>query len=352
MYDSIIIGAGPIGLEAAAVFKRAGIHYAHLEQGQIGSTIARWPRDTRFFSSPEWVAIAGIPIQTRGQEIITGEEYLAYLRQVVEILDLQVRTYEEVSAITGRAGGFRVTTTALDRTERQYESCSIVLATGDMNHPCRLGILGEDLPHVTHYWRDPHEYFRRRLLIVGGANSAVEAALRCWRAGASVALSYRGAALSEKRLISRLYLEIDLLIKNRRIEFFPGTEVAEIRPGRALLRQTAAKDGGTELPADFIYLATGFTMDLTLYQQLGVATEGTELRPVVDPQTMETNVPGVYVIGTATGGNQRGYKVFITTSHRHCLAVARAIAPEAHVDSAWVGNLAVRDYPLSSDDVE
>lgn len=353
MYDAIIIGAGPIGLEAAAVFKRAGIRYLHLEQGQIGETITRWPRDTQFFSSPEWVAIAGMPIQTRGQEIVTGEAYLAYLRQVVEVLDLPVNTYETVTSVSGRTGAFTVVTRRMDGTEQTYTTRTIVLATGDMNAPRLLNLSGEDLPHVTHYWRDPHEYFRRRLLIVGGANSAVEAALRCWRAGASVALSYRGEALSEKRLISRLYLEINLLIKNRRIEFYPATEVVEIRPGTTMLRSTGAAVG-TELPvaADFVYLATGFTMDQRLYQQLGVATEGTELRPLVDPQTMETNVPGVYVIGTATGGNQRGYKVFITTSHRHCLAVAGAIAPEARIDPAWVGNLSARDYRLSSADVE
>ena len=333
IYDAILIGAGPIGLE----------------QGQIGATITRWPRNTTFFSSPEWIAIAGVPIQTQGQDRITGESYLAYLRQVVEVLDLQVNTYESVTEVTGSAGAFTVTTRRLDGSHAVYTGKTIVLATGDMNAPRMLDVPGEGLPHVTHYWRDPHDYFRRSLMIVGGANSAVEAAIRCWRAGARVRLSYHGESLSEKRLISRLYLEIDLLIKNRQISFFPQTVVQEIRPGGVTL---AGPDGSQQVRADFVYVATGFTMDQRLYQQLGVSTEGEEQRPAFDPKTMQSNVPGVYVVGTATGGNQRGYKVFITTSHEHCLAAARAIKPDARIDAAWVGNLPARDYPLSSKDVE
>ncbi|MFW6261877.1 MAG: NAD(P)-binding domain-containing protein, partial [Spirochaetota bacterium] len=353
-----------------------------------------WPRNTRFFSSPEWSAIAGVPIQTVGQEIVTGERYLAYLRQVVEVFDLDVHTYEPVTAVTGSAGDFEVATRDLAGAEHTYRSATVVLATGDMNHPRTLGVPGEDLPHVTHYWTDPHLYYRRRLLIVGGRNSAVEAALRCWRAGVKVAISYRGGILDEKRLISRLHLEIDLLIRNGQIDFYPLSEPAEIRPGSVALRGVAADENlastaasahggranltepGTtrEVDADFVYLATGFEMDQSLYEELGVTTEGDERKPTHDPQTMESNVPGVYVVGTAIGGNQRGYKVFITTSHEHCTKAARAIAARAEAEAeaeavdaepgaavaaradsipdCWVGNHPSRDYPLSSKDVE
>lgn len=379
-YDTILIGAGPIGIEMATVLRRAGLRYLHLEAGALGETITRWPRNTQFFSSPEWIAIAGVPIQTEGQEIVTGERYLAYLRQVVEIFDLDVHTYEPVTGITGGEGDFTVATRDLAGAEHTYRSATVVLATGDMNHPRAIGVPGEDLPHVTHYWTDPHLYYRRRLLIVGGRNSAVEAALRCWRAGVKVAVSYRGGLLDEKRLISRLHLEIDLLIRNGRIDFYPLSEPAEIRPGSVALRGVAADDNlastaasahggrahltepGTtrEVDADFVYLATGFEMDQSLYEMVGVTAEGEERRPTHDPKTMESNVPGVYVVGTAIGGNQRGYKVFITTSHEHCTKTARAIAaraPGAGADAdaiadSWVGNHPSRDYPLSSKDVE
>ncbi|MFW6289217.1 MAG: NAD(P)-binding domain-containing protein, partial [Spirochaetota bacterium] len=351
-----------IGIETASVFKRAAMSYLRLEAGALGETITRWPRDTQFFSSPEWIAIAGVPIQTRGQEIVTGELYLAYLRQVVEIFDLEIRTYERVTAVAGSLGDFRVTTYDLAGAEHSYLSRTVVLATGDMNRPRRIGVPGEDLPHVSHYWSSPHRYFQRRLLIVGGRNSAVEAALRCWRAGVRVAITYRGAALDEKRLISRLHLEIDLLIRNGQVDFYPLTAPVEFRRGRTVLRGVESGES-EEVDTDFVYLATGFEMDQSLYASLGVATEGEEKRPVHDPATMESNVRGVYIVGTSIGGNQRGYKVFITTSHVHCVRAARAIMTSISertgesrdatvVSDSWVGNHRSRDYPLSSKDVE
>jgi thioredoxin reductase (NADPH) len=352
-YRVALIGAGPIGIEMATVLKRAGVPYVHLEGGAIGETITRWPRNTQFFSSPEWIAIAGMPIQTQGQEIVTGEQYLAYLRLIVERFELDIHSYEQVTSVEGELGAFTVHTRAHAGIEQTYECESVILATGDMNHPRTIGVPGEDLPHVTHYWKDPHLWFQKRLLIVGGRNSAVEAALRCWRSGANVAISYHGEKLDEKRLISRLHLEIDLLIKNGQIEFYPQTSPVRIEPGRTILRSDAdGKSSELTVESDFVYLATGFLMDQTLYRELGVALEGDVQSPVHDPATMESNVPGVYVVGTSIGGNQRGYKVFITTSHEHCLKAARAIAPDAPVEESWVGNLHTRDYPLSSKDVE
>ena len=346
--EVVIIGAGPIGVEMAAVLERQGTRYVLLDAGALGESITRWPRDTRFFSSSEWVAVAGIPIQTRDQGIVTGEEYLAYLRQTVEVLNLNLITYEAVEKITPLPdAGFRLSTRTHSGMQNQYRTRFVILAGGDMNHPRLLGIPGEDLPHVTHYWKDPHTYFQKRLLIVGGKNSAVEAALRCWRAGARVSVSYRGPALDEKRLISRLCLEIGLLIQNRQIDFYGSTTPVRIENGRVIL-----EPGAREVPADFVYLATGFTMDEELYKQLGIPLTSPERIPSFDPATMETPAPGAYVIGTATGGNQRRYRVFITTSHIHCLRAARSMFPNRPVREEWVGNLHTRDYPLSSADVE
>ena len=346
--EVVIIGAGPIGVEMAAVLERQGTRYILLDAGALGESITRWPRDTRFFSSSEWVAVAGIPIQTRDQGIVTGEEYLAYLRQVVEVLNINLKTYEAVEEITRLPdSGFRLSSRTHVGTRIEYRTRFVVLAAGDMNHPRLLGIPGETLPHVTHYWNRPHTYFQKRLLIVGGKNSAVEAAIRCWRAGARVSISYRGPALDEKRLISRLDLEIDRLIQNRQSDFHGSTTPVRIENGRVIL-----DPGAREIPADFVYLATGFTMDEELYEQLGIPRIGPERIPAFDPATMETPAPGAYVIGTATGGNQRRYRVFITTSHIHCLRAARSMFPHRPLREEWVGNLHTRDYPLSSADVE
>src|SRR5579859_5969729 len=186
-YDVTIIGAGPIGIELAVCLQQAGVSYLHLDASQIGHTLTWWPRMTSFFSTTERLAIAGVHIQNNHQQRITGEEYLAYLRGVIELFDLQIRTYEPVSSMQATGEGFLISTRPQSG-ERQYHSRRVVLALGDMHWPNRLNIPGEDLPHVSHYFRDPHDYFRTRLLIIGGKNSAVEAALRCWRTGASVTI--------------------------------------------------------------------------------------------------------------------------------------------------------------------
>ncbi len=346
LYDAILIGAGPIGVEMASVLRRADISYVHLESGPVGSAIARWPRNTRFFSSPEWISLAGVPIQSVLQTAPTGEDYLAYLRSIVETLDLRIRTYEPVIELSGHKGDFSARTRDLAGVTHTYRGRTVILATGDLNRPRMLGVDGEDLPHVTHYWNDPHDYFQRRLLIVGGRNSAIEAAVRCWRAGARVTLSYRRRAIDEGRTISRLALEARLLIEKGRIDFFPESRVREFRLGVTIMEDER------EIPTDFAYLATGYEMDFTLYDQLGIGRRGEEERPAYDPQTMESNVAGAYVIGTATGGNQDRFTVFITTSHEHCLRAARSIAPNRTIQEAWVGNISSRDYPLSPSDIE
>src|SRR5437016_4603448 len=184
-----VIGAGPIGLELAVELKRAGIDYVQFDAGQIGSTIEWYPPQMLFHSSSDRLALAGVPIQTANQQKITREEFLAYLRALVQQFGLTVRTYERVVRVdTLRDGGFELHTEALDGAHRTRAE-RIVLAIGAMHAPRLLDILGEELPHVTHYFGDPHKYFGKRLLIVGGRNSAVEAAVRCHRAGAEVTLS-------------------------------------------------------------------------------------------------------------------------------------------------------------------
>jgi len=188
-----VIGAGPIGIELAIALEQAGVDYIQLDASQIGATIAWYPQEMLFHSSADRLSLAGVPLQVPDQQKPKREEYLAYLRSLVMQFDLKVRTYERVEeAKPLPGGGFELLTRSL-RGEQRYQFEAVVLAIGAMHAPRLLGIPGEELPHVSHYFYDPHTYFGKKLLIVGGRNSAVETAVRCQRAGAGVTLSYRRA---------------------------------------------------------------------------------------------------------------------------------------------------------------
>src|SRR5687767_10390776 len=190
LFEVGIIGAGPIGLELAVALKQRKIDYVHFDAKQIGYTISWFAPQTKFFSSNERIAIAGVPLATPDQTKSTREQYLTYLRSIVQQFDLKVNTYEPVAAIDNVAGEFSVSTNS-KLGPRRYRAGKIVLATGGTDRPRKLNIPGEDLPHVSHYFNDPHDYFDQDLLIIGGKNSAVEAALRSHHAGARVSISYR-----------------------------------------------------------------------------------------------------------------------------------------------------------------
>jgi len=327
--DVIIVGAGPIGIELAVTLKRAGVDSLHFEAGQIGQTIFNWPRFTRFLSNPETLAIAGVPTTSVGQDRLTGEEYLAYLRGVVRQFDLNIATYHRVVDIAADQGGFTVKTLS-PRGESDYRCRRIVLAVGDMAANKRLGVPGEDLPHVRHWYTDPHEFFGKRVLIVGGRNTAVEAALRCHRIGAEVTLSYRRAQIDPLLTSHKLGPLIEDLISGGHVRFLPETlPVAFTTAGATLaavdLSGRPADLGRFEEDADFVLVLVGFTADTRLFDLAGVTFTGPEGSPTCNPETMETNIPGVYVAGTAAVAGQQGHSLFIETSHAHVEKIARAL---------------------------
>ncbi len=368
--DTVIVGAGPIGLEVAAGLRRAGHPYIQLDAGPIGHTMTWWAPGTRFFSSPERIEIAGVPLATPAQDKATREEYLTYLRTVVAAHGLRVETFRRVVSARRAGDGFELgvvrSPAGVGGPEEERRGARpaggpvpetircrrVVLAIGDMHAPRRLGVPGEDLPHVSHYFEDPHRYVGRRVLIVGGKNSAAEAAIRLQRIGVDVAISYRRAEFDEKRIKYWLLPELKWLIEKGRMTFYPRTAVRAIGEGWADLAEAGPLDdepeawdgsspehedpgfrpGGDALvgtpqrvEADDVLLLTGYVQDKSLFEQLGVRLEHRERRPAHNAETMETNVPGVYVCGTAVGGTQTRARVFIETSHVHAERIVRAI---------------------------
>ena len=317
-----IVGAGPIGIELAVALKKQGIDYLHFDAKQVGYTISWFAPQTRFFSSNERIAIAGVPLDTPDQNKATREQYLAYLRSVVMQFHLEIRTYEPVVGIDRVDNGLVLTTNPRGGKQTIHAN-KLVLCTGGTDRPRKLGVPGEDLPHVSHYFQEPHTYFGREVLIVGGKNSAVEAALRCHHAGAKVSMSYRREQLPEKSVKYWLLPEINDLFKTGRIKNYFPTQPVAITPTHVTLCQGDAST--FEVPADFVLALIGYEQDNTLFRLAGVKLIGDCGAPVYDHNTMETNVPGVYVAGTAVGGTQDKYRVFIENCHVHVDRIVAAL---------------------------
>ncbi len=330
-HDVAVVGAGPIGIELAVALTRAGIDYVHFDARQIGYTISWFAPQTRFFSSNERIAIAGVPLMTPDQNKATREQYLAYLRTVVEQFDLKINTYERIVGIERDAAddAFVLNSQPRGTPPRKWRARRIVLVTGGTDHPRRLNIPGEDLPHVSKYFNDPHDYFRKRVLIIGGKNSAVEAALRCFQAGADVSVSYRRERLPERSIKYWLLPEMNSLIEKDRIRAYFQSVPTRITSTHV----TLSRGGETfDVPADFVLALVGYAQDTTLFELAGVELSGACRAPVFDPRTMESSIRGIYVAGTAVGGTQDRFTVFIENCHVHVERIVNAlmgVAPPA-----------------------
>lgn len=316
-FSVAIVGAGPLGIELAIALKKAEIDYIQFDKEQAGQMVFNFPPQTRFFSSSDRIALAGMPIQTVDQQKCLREEYLAYLRALILHHRLEINTYEKVIAIQPLAApnGFILKTKTISG-EKQYQARYLVLATGGTSRPRLLNVPGEDLPHVATKMGDPHIYFQRRVLIIGARNSAVETALRCFHAGAKVSLALRLQELSSQEVKYWLLPELLGLAKRNEIACFYGVETQEILADRVIMRK---KDSGekVEIPADFVIKAIGFDADMELFKLLNIPLSEEQHHPHFDENTMETPVPGVFVLGTAVGGTQKKFRVFIENCHEH-----------------------------------
>ena len=298
--STVIVGAGPIGLACAISAKRRGIDPLVIDAGAICESILRYPVGMTFFTTPERLEIGNHPITTSGAKP-TREEALKYYRSVARVEELRIRTYTRLLDVR-REKGRLVASVATGVGEQREEAIScdrLVLATGYFDHPNLLRIPGEDLPHVSHYPDEPHRTSGLDVVIVGGKNSAVELALNAYRAGARVTLVYRGSALKPS-VKYWLRPDIENRIKAGEIAARWSTTVCAITPRHVTVQDSSGTT--SELPADLVYLLTGYQPDFDLFRRIGLELDPASGKPAHDPQTLETNVPGIHVAGSVTAG--------------------------------------------------
>jgi thioredoxin reductase (NADPH) len=322
--DILIVGGGPAGLATAIAARKAGLTYAVLEKGVLVNSLFRFPTNMVYFTTPELLEIGGLPFVTPYAKP-TRVEALTYYRRVVEAYQLEIHLGEEVTRVVPDEDpdGRRVLsaeTRSHRGVRRVLHGRTVVLATGAFDEPNLLGVAGEDLPHVSHYYHEAHAFYRTRVVIVGGQNSAAEAALELCRSGAEVTLVHRGATLGGS-LKYWVRPDIENRIKEGAIAARFSTRVIEIRPTSVVVEAAHGRD---EIAADAVLLLTGYHSDTGLFERAGVEYDPATSAPQLDRETFETSVPGVYVVGAATTGRQSG-RIFIENGRLHGEQVVEVI---------------------------
>ena len=323
--DVVIVGAGPSGLAAAIAVQQLGLDYLVLEKGALVESIRRFPTNMVFFTTPELMEIGGIPLTTPYDKP-TRLEALQYYRKVTDFFQLQVSLREEVVSIERDEEGTEalfVLSTKSDLGVRRVRTAKIVvLAMGYYDRPNLLNVPGEHLPHVHHYYDEPHPYYRQRVVIVGGKNSACEAALDLFRNGAHVTLVHRGPTLGDS-VKYWVKPDIENRLKEGSIAARFNTRITEIRPTEVVV--TDAGGAPSTLPAESVLLLTGYRADPDFLRRAGVQIDAETMEPVYDPETFETNVPGLFIAGGQLAGKRTG-TVFIENGRFHGERIARVIA--------------------------
>ena len=318
--DLLVVGAGPTGLACAIEAQKAGFRSAVVDKGCVCNSLFHYPSHMTFFTTPELLEIGDIPFPSPNPKP-TRNEALQYYRLVAEHYRLDLRLYQCVKRITGSDGGFTVHT--VDRFDRPgtIETRKLALSTGYYDLPNLMGIPGEDLSKVLHYYVDPHPYFEMDVVVIGGKNSAAIAALELWRSGARVTLVYRGPEIPP-HVKYWIKPDIENRIKNGEVQAYFRSNVIEIGPDTVRLE---TPEGEVVLKNDFVFAMTGYHPDFAFLEALGVRFEGKDRLPVCDPETLESNVPGIYLAGVIVAGS-RTNEIFIENGRFHGLQIARALA--------------------------
>ncbi len=316
-FDVLVIGAGPTGLACGIEAKRAGFTVANIDKGCLVNSLYNYPSNMTFFTTPELLEIGDIPFASPNQKP-TRQEALEYYRKVAEYYRLDVRQYETLLGIEGSDGDFVVRTHDHHGCDREYHARKLILATGYYDRPNLMKVPGEEFPKVMHYYREPHPFYGLDVLVVGGKNSAAIAALELWRHGARVTLVHRreGISSSVKYWIKP---DIENRIKAGQIKAYFNSTVQEIAPDHVVLK---TPDGERKLTNDFVFALTGYHPDFEFICNLGCRLRGDDdKKPVVNPKTFESSVPGIYLAGVIVAG-MRTNEIFIENGRFHGQAIA------------------------------
>ena len=293
IYDLLIIGGGPIGLACGLAAQKAGLQYLIVEKGSLVNSLYRYPVNMTFFSTSERLEIGNVPFVSNNAKP-TRNEALEYYRRVAESKQLNLNLFEKVTNVKQEKAGYRVTTE-----KGVYNTRNVVLATGFYDLPTRLNIPGEDLPKVTHYYSEPHAYYRQKVVIVGANNSAVDAALETWRKGALVTMVVRSQQIGER---VKYWARPDIVnrISEGSIQAFFESELLAVRP-REVDIQTP--EGIITIDNDFVIASTGYQPNFEFLEQIGIELSNDPKRyPAYNPETQESNLPGLYLAGVICGG--------------------------------------------------
>ena len=311
--DVVIVGAGPCGLAAAITAMRAGLRVQVVDKGPVVSTIVAYPTYATFFSTAEKLAIGGLPF-VLAEAKPTRKDALAYYRAAVTHFGIPVRQYETVERIAGSAGAFTVHTRSAEGAAA-IRCRAVIVATGYFGAPNRIGVPGEELPHVSHVYHEGHEAFQRTALVVGGGNSAAEAALDLWRTGARVTLVHFGPTW-DQRIKPWVLPDVTNRMAEGSIAVRWNSRVTAIEPGWATVAPSDGGGAGERMRAEHVYLMTGFAPDLQLLRDTGVTIDPRTGVPAHDPATLETDVAGVYMVGVLVAGYDAN-RVFIENGRFH-----------------------------------
>ncbi|MCB0533558.1 MAG: YpdA family putative bacillithiol disulfide reductase [Lewinellaceae bacterium] len=315
-YQVIIVGAGPIGLACGIEAQKAGLSYVIIEKGTLVNSLYHYPANMTFFSTSDKLEIGGVPFVSNNAKP-TRAEALEYYRRVAENYNLLINFYEKIEAIApDTAGGYEVYSD-----KQNYRAANIILATGFYDIANKLDIPGEDLPKVTHYYAEPHPYYRQKVIIVGANNSAVDAALETWRKGAEVTMVIREAEIGSR---VKYWVRPDIVnrIKEGAIQALFNSTLVEVKPKSVDIK---TPDGLVTLENDFVIAATGYQPNFEFLKKIGIdLSDDGKFYPSYNPETQESNLPGLYLAGVICGGMDT-HVWFIENSRVHAQSIITEI---------------------------